>query len=82
MKFETEGSYSLLDFNGFGSARCKIPEFFILNSSLLIFDSVNIHFGDSLKRSKNQKIEVQDRPNNSKNLAFSDIKLLHLFSDQ
>ena len=77
----SEGSYSLLDFNGFGSARCKIPEFFILNSSLLIFDSVNIHFGDSLKRSKNQKIEVQGRPNNSMSLAFSDIKLVHLFSD-
>ena len=79
---EPEGSYCLLDFYGFETASCKIPKFFVLNSSLLIFVSVNIHFGDSLERSKNQKIKVHHRPNNSKSLAFSDIKLLHLFSDQ
>ena len=72
----------MLDFYGVEAARCKISKFFIINSSLLIFVSVNIHFGDSLERSKNQKIEVQVRPNNSKSLAFSNIKLLHLFSDQ
>ena len=76
---QSEGSYCLLDFYGFETAKCDIPKFFIINSSLLIFVSVDIHFGDSLERSKNQKIEVQDRQNNSKSLAFSDVNLLHLF---
>ena len=74
-----EGSYCLLDFYGFETERCHNLKFFILNSSLLVFASVKIHFGDSLERSKNQKIEVQDRLNNSKSLAFSDIKSLRLF---
>ena len=53
----SEGSYCLLDFYGFETERCHNLKFFILNSSLLVFVSVYIHFGYSLERSKNQKIE-------------------------
>ena len=55
--FRAEGSYCLLDFYGFETERCHNLKFFILNSSLLVFVSVYIHFGYSLERSKNQKIE-------------------------
>ena len=52
-----EVSYCLLDFYGFETERCHNLKFFIINSSLLVFVSVYIHFGYSLERSKNQKIE-------------------------
>ena len=47
----------MLDFYGYETERCHNLKFFILNSSLLVFVSVYIHFGYSLERSKNQKIE-------------------------